>query len=325
MSWLTFTDEDRTLANAFRFARLVMCIPTLQQAILRIDPKNTLHIHTQNPTDLASLQLFSHDLQYQVYIVLGCREVHLWDDRDLVEQYSLESIEDVIEHSQLIMSTATLTLDRPAAYNASSDSQTSAVADKTSLPGQTLAAVAEDTEQDINEIRDWCRDQGWPVIPFGDSEVISGEAALAALDWFGQILIQQRKAKRGLMIGAITSSEPSEPTFNGTAPESDASAEAPTLDKEPKNIRALALASSFKSKVVKNNARVNLMRALPAKPEAQAEYLNEIVSGSERGTLFLEKVAATIMDKFGGDQSKLIESLRKSAKNIQANREAKAS
>lgn len=316
--WLTFTDKDRTLAEAFRMARLMHSIPTLIDCLVYPDLEDTLHIHTQDPKIFASLQLFSRDLQQQAYWLAGVREICLWNGgEDPAEQYSVESSSDVIiEHSHM----TTATLDRPATY------ETSATADKTStnvdknLPGQTIAAIAEDTQQDINEIRDWCRENGWPIIPFGNDEIISGEAAIAALDWFGQILIQQRKAKRGLVGGTPATPEPeAAPAVNGKAPEPIAATPEPEAAPATKSTsRPLALANGFRNKATKGNARTNLLKALPTREDNKSKYLEEIVSGSDRGMAFLEKVASAITSRFGGDKEKMIDSLMSAAKKLQA-------
>jgi hypothetical protein len=300
MSWLTFTDADRALAETFRMARLLHAIPTLIDCLVYPDLENTLHIHTQDPKVFASLQLFSRDLQQQAYVVAGVREVCLWNgEEDPVERLSLQSIADMIEIEEPLM---VATLERSAMT-----SETSAMAEKINLPGQTLAAIAEDTEQDITVIRDWCRENGWAIIPFGDQEVVAGEAAIAALDWFGQILIQQRKAKRGLT--AI----PQPALTNGKMPEPIPEPE-PKAESKPAAPRQLALAAGFKTKIKKNNTRANLLAALPVKADIRAEYLNEIVSGSEKGTAFIEKVASVIVEKTGGDKTRMIASLNKTAK-----------
>lgn len=309
MTWLTFTEADLTLAEAFRMARLMQVIPTLIDCLVYPDLENVLHIHTQDPKVFASLQLFSRDLQEQAYLVAGVREVCLWNgEEDPVEQYSLESIADMIFISE-DEPNMVATLER----SAMTSSETSAMAEKTSLPGQYLAAIAEDTEQTVDTIRNWCRENGWMVIPIGDGEVIAGEAAIAALDWFGQLLIQQRKARRGLAV------IPQPALANGKMPETTPTPEpAPKAESKPAAPRQLALAAGFKTKIKKNNTRGNLLAALPSKPEIKAEYLNEITSNSEKGTAFIEKVASVIVEKTGGDKTRMIASLNKTASILKA-------
>jgi len=70
------------------------------------------------------------------------------------------------------------------------------------VPGQSLAALAADTEQPESDIRTWLRSKDFEIVNWQNAELVSGEAAIAICQHFYPILQKQRMTKMGLVLVA---------------------------------------------------------------------------------------------------------------------------
>lgn len=321
MDW---TNEDRRIAEEFRLKRLRGQIPQLQRSLLHLDLEYVLHVYTYKQIDAAALTVFATEFQQQVYITLGCRDVSVWFENELAFQRSLDlqsalTLDD--DDEDLPMSTAVAERASDATMSASADNAPSVMA---SLPGQTIAAIAEDTDQPVESIQSWIGEHGWPIIPFNGDLIISGEAAIAALKHFSEVQTQQRLAKRGLL-------QPVNADRNGSAPEpADPPATQPVAKpkatkstKTPRSMSSrvrpnLTLPAAYPSRIIKGQTKKNFERALPVKPELRGKYLQEIVNETADGKLFVDRVVTAIVKKFGGSKDKLAANVIGLAKSMQA-------
>lgn len=319
-----WNESDQQIIDAFRLARLSHLLPILQETLLHLDLEYTLHIHAFNDDVLTALELLFPEVQERAFIVMGCCDVALWHDDQLIAQQSFDlqslvhtrnGIDEDFFMSTAIAEAPTLTVT-PRIEPPSTPAPPK-------LPGQTLSAVADIVQQPVELVRAWVQEQDYQIIPFGTEEIVAGDVADATLNHFGSIWLQQQKAKLGL------SSPRSAAT---TAPESNGKAtlETPTpaIETETKTsakadrikagrIRSLTLPRSYATKVAKQ-PKISLERALPQRDQLRAQYLHEMAEQTERGMEFLDKVAAAITKKFGGDKSKLIGNLLQAAKKMQS-------
>lgn len=297
-----WTEADIITAQRCRLARLMQVIPELQQTIVLLDLEYVLQIHSNDVQVIPGLLSRLKQIQQEVYIVLGCSEIKLWSGHELIayESLGLQSTVDTRnDHEGSIMVTTTTDRSTVPALNSSTKVDI--------LPGQTISAIAEDTEQPIESIRAWIQEQNWPIIPFNGEEVIAGDVAIAAIDHFTLILIQQRKAKRGLQTSPAAELNGA---FDPKALVTESIQTAPAVFR-------MNLPRGYSNKLAKNN-RANLVRALPQKPQLRLQYLEQIVSGTAQGKEFLSKIADATIKKYGGDKVKVSDSLLEIAKTIQA-------
>lgn len=311
-----WTEIDYHLIEDLGLARVMQLYPVLLKTWLHLDEDYVLNIHACNSENIKCLKFVWAELRQQAYFTLGIRDVWLWFEGEVIVQSAigLKSAVDIRnddEGSNMTTATATATVERSNTTTVIEDLQPSTFVDN-KLPGQTIAAVAEDTEQPIEAVRAWIQEHNWQIIPFNGEEVIAGDVAIAAIDHFTMLLIQQRKAKRGLQTGA-----PAETNGAAKSPAPEPVAAAPEKVAPAKASRSsLVLPSGYANKVAKST-RLSLERALPQRPQARSEYLEQIVSETDKGKAFLDKVAAAITRKFGGTKEKTIANLLEMAKRMQ--------
>jgi hypothetical protein len=326
MAW-SWTDEDRHTAEKFRLARLREQVPQLRRSLLHLDLEYVLHVYTYDPVDAAALTLFADEFQQQVYLILGCRQVSVWLENELayarvIDLQSALTLAIFDEEDTLMIATA----ERPT--ETASPNAASVAPVNPTLPGQTLAAIAEDTEQPLESIQAWIAEHGWPIIPFNGELIISGDAAIAALNHFSEVLKQQRLAKRGLlqtpvnmeMNGSTPEPEPiilPEPT--ASQPKAKSTARSTARAAQPKETRpALTLPAGYANKIIKGQTRTNFERALPVNPDLRAKYLEAIANETDDGKLFVDRVVSAIVRKFKGNKDKLTANVMQLAKKMQA-------
>jgi hypothetical protein len=73
------------------------------------------------------------------------------------------------------------------------------------LPAQNVAEIAADMQQPITTMLDWLKAQPVPVMWFEGTWVVSGEGAIAAIEYFSKDIAQRCLARRGLLkSGAVS-------------------------------------------------------------------------------------------------------------------------
>lgn len=187
--------HDERLLQRMRLSRLAEVMSELAAPLLHLDLNYILHIHCSELADAQAIADQSKVLREQVWLILGCDHIVVWQGWDAVAEWvgdfraqSEDPLELVANELENPMPTATL--EKTAAPKISKQSM--------ALPGQTLSAIASDLEQDISTIREWFANRQVTVIPFAGEEIVSGEDAIAAYTYFEPMVIQARMAKRGL-------------------------------------------------------------------------------------------------------------------------------
>lgn len=240
----------RTLEN-LRMARLQALVKAGGMplvSVMRLDVE--LHLICGSQDEWAAMEPHLPWLREQAYLVMGAEELRIWisGESESIEVFSgatvepwmaeelqrpgesvLQSVVDVILAEDEPMATAAATLEKPTTQTAS---QTS-ISTNGALPGQSLGAIAEDVEQSLDTVRDWFLGQGLMIIPFSGQEIVRGEDAIAAYQFFEPLVIRQRMAKRGLPLpgpGAGGHGN-GNATANGTAKAATTAAKKPTTTK----------------------------------------------------------------------------------------------
>lgn len=167
-------------------------------------------------------------------------------------------------------------------------------------------------------IRAWIAEHDWQIIPFNGEEIVAGIAAIAAIDHFTVVLMQQRKAKRGLQINtSLAPAIESNGASTAAEPEPVATAEPETKPERTRSPRlTMSLPRGYSSKVARTT-RTSLERALPQALQLQLEYLEQIVAETDKGKAFLHSIAEAMVKKYGGDKARNMANLLEMAKKIQ--------
>lgn len=200
-------ETDRRLLNRCRYQRLLSAIPYLAQLLIQWE-EDSLEIHCYKPIELNTLlePVLKKVLVQQVYTLLGVhclsvcnRDISVWTVR--LPANEIESMEDGFSE-EFAMSTATLPSVEATTTQKHSEPSPGGI-----LPGQNLKDIAADLGRSVAEVRKWCKTQGMMLIPYGDAEILSGEAAQATYTHFLSE-IQQAMVKRGLMVMPSQQPEP---------------------------------------------------------------------------------------------------------------------
>lgn len=160
-----------------------------------------------------------------------------------------------------------------------------APANPTAMPGCTIAMIAADVEASVEAVRDWLVGQGAVVIPFNGDEVVTGEAAILAVNHFTPLLIQRRLADRGLSLQVSPQAAPQ----NNSKPARRAS--------------ALKLPAAYAKNLTKS-PKTSLERLLPSDSEARLTYLEAIATETEQGRAWLDRVTKAFVARYGTDPEK---------------------
>ena len=185
---------------------------------------------------------------------------------------------------------ATATLDKVTEQQTDQVQQTIQLS---TLPGCSLADIATDVEQPVEAVRDWAAQNGISVIPYKGEEIVAGEMAIAAYDYFEPLLLQQRKAKRlGLTSVTPAYEQNRNPGVSDEAPvmETATSGTESTATESRKQQPSIKLKSY---KIAKNNYTTTADRYLnavaPDDEAAQLSVAQDIVNQTELGQQHFEK------------------------------------
>jgi hypothetical protein len=316
-----YSESDLRTLEQMRLVRLREVAAPLKDLLLHLDLEYTLHIHCNSRAEAEALIAEGIELGQRCYLVLGCAEVAIWaeGDRLLKESVSLSLLE-----WKALESESTLFLEELAMATAV-QSKPQAIApviqpnwSSNKLPGQPLSAIAADVEQDAGTVKAWLQEQGAPIIPFNGEDIVTGEAAIAAINHFTPLLINARLQKRGLgqmesgnaAAGQNGNGGATAATETVEAP-AEAPAEAPTeATKAPKR-----MALPAKLDLVKT-IRNSLVKALPKEAGLKTTYLKAIAEETEEGKRFLSRLSNAYVKKFGGESAAVSSSFLAAAKKM---------
>ncbi|MBD3882192.1 hypothetical protein IFO70_10515 [Phormidium tenue FACHB-886] len=207
---LPLSHNDRTRLAKYRIDRFKELDIELLSTAVNLDRTGTLHLNCFNPAFIVSLTKKQQQLATEAHAICGAQHLALWSKGEWVWQIptqtlpagcdlpiltldELESLAtDVLE---TLMATATLERNSTTAASA----EPIALPTSNQLPGQSIRAIAEDVEQDLETVREWFGAQNLITIPYGGEEIVRGEDAILAYSHFEPLVIQARMARRGLI------------------------------------------------------------------------------------------------------------------------------
>lgn len=301
-----FTDDDRRLLEHKRLQRFHFVFPEFKKILIHIDMENRLNFHCECVDEVEEL-LEAPDLGSLAYLILGCTSVAIWFEGDRMwtqairaedlgltidEPKELQSVQlsETLEEAEAM---TTAILERPAAI-AQLPAAPATAPTITTLPGCTIAALAGDVEQSPDAIKAWVLSQNALIIPFAGEEIVSGDVAIAILQNFTPLMIQRRMENRGLL-GAVTVAAPKVES-NGAALKADAQTTTAIAPASAKKAAVLRMNAKYKDKVVRDT-RKTLNTLLPTGNQ-KADYLEAIVSETEQGQTWLNKIVTVYIEKF---------------------------
>lgn len=207
---LPLSHNDRSRLARHQTDRFKELDVELLSTAVSLDGTGTLHLHCFNPAFVVSLTEKQQALAVEAHAIFGAQQLALWSRGDEVWQINtqtlpegcdlpnltLDQLESVATDVLADIFMATATLER---NSAAASAEPIALPTSNQLPGQSIRAIAEDVEQDIETVREWFGAQNLMTIPYGGEEIVRGEDAILAYSHFEPLVIQARMARRGLI------------------------------------------------------------------------------------------------------------------------------
>ncbi len=208
---LDFSDDDRALLRVAQHTRLREYFVELQRCILETTSDDRLVVHCSDPVEIAPVTADLDSFRHFAYLATGATLISFYHEgTELFTTGELQANPDsALPGVECSLSfngegfMATATLDRPSATPAKPTERRAQRAQSGAMkttPAISLSEIASDVEQPIEEVRAWFDREGISVLGYLDYELVPATAAAAAYDHFEPLLMQQRRAKRGLLI-----------------------------------------------------------------------------------------------------------------------------
>lgn len=205
---LPYSADDRALLDAAQHMRLREFFVELNQCVLETTSDDRLIVHCSNPVDVAPITSDLETFKHFAYLATGVSCISFYYEGTELFQVAITGELQVNPESDLpevecslsfygegfIMATATLERAETKQPQVSDPPQNG-----NALPAISLAEISADLEQPIEVVRDWFQSNGVLVLGFMSYELVPAATAAAAYDHFEPLLLQQRRAKRGLV------------------------------------------------------------------------------------------------------------------------------
>jgi hypothetical protein len=239
--------EDSLLIQREQLSRFEDLLPIKGISVGSL-PDGSLHLTCSFEDESDRLLRDEKLLKECAWVVMGCYSVHIWVGEAEVwasptrpefaeplpegcellrlSPEELESISYAIDLEESIMPTATA--DKPATSTAKQPKTSPKLA--TNLPGQSIATIANTVMQSPELVLGWVTERGMQIIPFGDSQIISGQDAIATYRHFSSMICDRWLESSGLL-DAANLTPPELNGTNGSSPE-------PATEKPVRNTRS---------------------------------------------------------------------------------------
>jgi hypothetical protein len=199
------SDFDRLRIASLQHERLRQFFAELNndRVIILTTEENRLVIHCTQSEQVSGLLNNLDDLRYEAFLICGVEGVTIiFNGKVMAECLTLDQLEfdatSLFFEAEEEMATAILdkltTVKKEALRTTGSSNNTAQAHNR--IPGCSLTDIAADVEQEVETVRNWFTASNLPVIPYKGEEIVAGEDAILAYDYFEPLLLQQRKAKR---------------------------------------------------------------------------------------------------------------------------------